>query len=91
MKCFNLTDVETPDLLARGLVNVVLVVRTTAIKPGESAEVAEDSTSRRDVANYVKVGALAVESLPITYVVQKNRLTRSPVEVTKTRAPKGRK
>ena len=53
MKCFNLTDVETPDLQKRGFVNRLLVVRGVLIKPGESAEVPEDVLSRRDVEGFV--------------------------------------
>lgn len=74
MRCYNLTDVETPELKSRGLVNCVLAVRAVLIKPGESAEVPDDATSRRDAENYVKVGALSIDSLPLAYSVTKARM-----------------
>ncbi|NBO64656.1 MAG: hypothetical protein EBU88_07400 [Acidobacteria bacterium] len=86
MKCYNLTDVETPELKKRGLVNRVLAVRSVLIPPGGCADVPEDATSRRDADNYVKVGALAIDDLPIAYSVTKARM--KPVEVFSRKADK---
>lgn len=82
MKCFNLTDVPTPELVKRGLVNATLAVRSVIIKPGDSAEVPDDHIAQRDAAGYVKVGALAVGNPPVMYVVQKSRTQKSaPAQV----------
>ena len=77
MKCFNLTDVATPELKKRGLVNATLAVRSVIIKPGESAEVPDDHVSRRDAAGYVAAGAIAIDSVPVAYSVQKSRTQKA--------------
>jgi hypothetical protein len=78
MKCYNITDVETPELKKRGLVNCVLAVRAVLIKPGECVEIPDDATSRRDAENYIKAGALALERLPLEYNMAKARM-RQPI------------
>lgn len=88
MKCFNLTDVETTELKKRGLLNCVLAVRAVLIKPGEWAEVPDDAISRRDAENYVKVGALAINTTPISYNVARTRSQSAPAPAA---APEYRK
>jgi len=73
MRCFNLTDVETPELRQRGLVNVPLAVRSVLIPPGEVREVPDDTLARRAVASYVSIGALSVDVLPPAYALRKDR------------------
>lgn len=89
MKCYNLTDVETPELKRRGLLNCVLAVRTVLIPPGEFAEVPDDATSRRDAQNYVKVGALAIDRPPLAYNVAKARM--NPVDSPNRKSDKKRR
>jgi len=79
MKCFNITDAETPELRARKLVNTTLAVHSILIPPGESADVPDDEVSRQDAASYVLVGALAVDTLPPAYALHKERERRAAI------------
>ena len=77
MRCFNLTDIETPELASRGLVNMTLAVRIHLIAPGASVEVSDDEASRRDAQHYVAVGAMAVDTLPPSYVLARDQRQRA--------------
>ena len=83
MRCFNLTDIETPELKSRGLVNMTLAVRMHLIEPGSSVEVSDDELSRRDAQHYVAVGALAVDSPPPSYILARERAQQAlpPTEI----------
>lgn len=73
MKLFNLTDVATPELKARGWVNLPLVVGPVLIMPGDEIEVANTELIRRDIGYYTRSGALAVGARPPEYLVAKAR------------------
>lgn len=71
MKVFNLTDIGTPILKAKGLVGKVLVAGRVMVEPGKMVEVGEDPVTRRDLQYYVECGAMAVDVLPAAYTVAK--------------------
>lgn len=76
MKLFNLTDMPTPVLEKHGLVRQVLVVRSTVIPPGASAEVENTDAARREAKSYVRAGAMAIDILPSGYVLAKERAAK---------------
>ncbi len=71
-RCFNLTDVETETLKRHGLVNQVIAIGPSLIRPGESADVADNMITRRDIKTYVELGVVAVDKLPVAYTVAKS-------------------
>ena len=74
MKIFNLTDVETPALKQRHMVNQSLVVHGKPIEPGASVDfpLPEDRPIvARAVQHLLKAGAVAVDKLPDAYVKAK--------------------
>lgn len=71
MKVFNLTDMATPELQARGLVNQPLVVGSALVPPGGEVEVADTEILRRDLVCFTGVGALSVGARPPEYLVAK--------------------
>jgi hypothetical protein len=73
MKVFNLTDVETPQLLQRSFINQTLVVGRTAIKPGESADFNDEPHLVAQIEGYIELGAMARDELPAEYAVAKAR------------------
>lgn len=76
MLVHNLTDVETPTLTEKHLVNVPLVVGPHAIRPGTSAEVADDwlRMSRMGLQELVAQGAAAVgPQPPASYILAKQK------------------
>lgn len=76
IRVFNLTDVDTLQLKQFGLTGATIVVGRALIPPGGSAEVADDVVTRNGLEHYVRVGAAAVNSLPPSYVVLKERLPK---------------
>lgn len=80
VKCYNLTDVETPELRNRHLVGATIAVRTVLIPPGGSAEVPDDPMARRDIDSYVALGALSVDTLPLHYVIAKGQELKASQE-----------
>lgn len=81
MTVYNLTDVETAQLKQYGLVSQHIVVGKALVAPGESAEVADDSVTRNGLQHYVAVGAIAVDSLPPLYALQKEKLLAAAPKV----------
>jgi hypothetical protein len=73
MKVFNITDVETPILKQRGLINQTLVVGRVAVKPGESADIQDEPHLVAQVEGYEQIGAMARDQLPAEYAVTKAR------------------
>lgn len=59
MKVYNLTDVATPALIQRGLVNVKIKVGSEVIDPGQSAEVQDSQEVRSKLSQYEGIGALS--------------------------------
>lgn len=85
--CYNITDVETPELKNKRLVGATLALRNVLISPGGSAEVPDDEMSRRDIKCYVDLGAIAVDVLPAEYVLAKGREFKESQPVVKARPP----
>ncbi len=77
MKLFNLTDVPTPELERRHIINATLAVGQHLVPPGDSIEVDKTPDLVKAVASYVEVGAMAMDSLPAAYTAAKDRVTRS--------------
>ncbi len=73
MKLFNLTDVPTPTLKQYSLVNSHIVVGRELLAPGASADLTDDAVTRAGLSHYVTVGAIAVDTLPPSYVVAKEK------------------
>lgn len=79
LKVFNLTDVETPQLKQYGLVNQHIVVERALVAPGEYTQVADSPVARAHLRHYVSVGAVAVDVVPPSYVLLKERNKPPPV------------
>lgn len=96
VRVYNLTDIETPELKRRGLVNQTIAVRSVLIRPGETKELAADAITMRDLKGYQDVGVVSVDVLPVEYATMKSRLASSkkppaaaPKAVPAPEAPKG--
>lgn len=75
MKVFNLTDVATPALTQRNLVNQILVVYGKQIAPGLSADFDDKEAAPivvKEVQHFLKSGALSVDKLPDAYLKAKS-------------------
>ena len=68
VRVFNLTDVQTPALHARGLVNVSLTVGGKTVAAGKDDEVVKLTAVEYKL---VASGALAINELPAAYVKAK--------------------
>lgn len=77
IRIFNLTDVETVVLKQHHLVNVTFAVGCLILAPGEMGVVGDDPMVRAHLLHYVTVGAAAVNSLPSSYALAKER-TKKP-------------
>lgn len=73
MKVFNITDVETPILKQRGLINQTLVVGRVAVAPGESVELQDEPHLVAQVEGYEQIGAMTRDQVPEEYAVAKAR------------------
>jgi hypothetical protein len=71
MKVFNLTDVETPRLKQRGLLNQTVVVGGKAVAPGASADFDGTPWERASAQHAANVGAISVDALPGSYTTAK--------------------
>lgn len=69
MRVFNLTDVGTTVLEARGLVSQHIAVAGRMINPGEYADVEDTAMVRAAIAELLQVGALSIDQPPPPYVV----------------------
>lgn len=79
MLVFNLTDVSTPGLEQRDLVNKTLAVYDTLLGPGEVKSIEGTDIATRDAKHYEGLGALAIGRLPPAYVTAKARMAVVPV------------
>lgn len=70
MRVFNLTDVTTPVLVSRGLVNAPVRVGGKVIPPGGSSEVSNLSGANA----FISLGALAVNECPAEYLKKKAKV-----------------
>ena len=68
MKCFNITDVETPNLKGRNMVNVTVVLGGRSIAPGQCVELPDVPPLMQRVSLYEKAGVVAVDEVPDSYV-----------------------
>lgn len=78
---YNLTDVETPKLTQRSLVNAAIAVGDQMTSPGDAVEV-DDATFERcqsQLEVFVGLGALAIDELPAKYKVAKATLQAASV------------
>jgi hypothetical protein len=75
MKVFNLTDVATPALAQRMLLNQTIAVGDKMLAPGASDDVDDETFIRVHPAlqELVGVGAIAVGELPADYIVAKSK------------------
>lgn len=81
-KVFNLTDVPTAQLKQYKLIDMTIAVGRHLIQPGEGTDVADDDMTRGHLEHFIKVGALAMNSLPPLYVLEKERMPkRIPAQV----------
>jgi len=81
MKVFKLTDVETPALKERGLINVPIVIGRHVVNPGGEAEVGNDELVKRDVLGFTTLGALSIGVRPPAYLLaQADRISRARLE-----------
>jgi hypothetical protein len=73
MKVFNLTDVETPALVQRGLMRQTFAVGGTLVTPGDGIEVPLEARAvvAHGIEHLVEVGALAIDEPPATYLAHK--------------------
>jgi len=80
MKIHNLTDVQTDNLVRRGLYRQTIVVGNQAIQPGQSAELSEEHRRlvQKQIEHLVLYGAIAVDELPAPYRVAKMKLAETP-------------
>ena len=73
MRVYNITNVVTPTLIQKGLVNVRITVGTSAIEPGGYADVIESAKNKATISNFELMGALS---------------RKKPVQVAKTQPVK---
>lgn len=88
MKVFNLTDVETPELKQRSLVNMTFAVGPALLAPGDSTEVDEAyiATARDGLQELIAHGAASYgEQPPPAYV--RRKANAAPVAEPPAEAP----
>lgn len=83
MKVYNLTDVPTPVLEARGLVDTPISVGGKSVQPGGDVTVA---SLNADEATFVQCGALAVGEPPASYRIAKAAFPKA-VEIEQAPPP----
>ncbi len=73
MKVFNLTDIETPALKQRGLLNQTFAVGDKLLAPGASDEVDDETLERvrPELQNMVALGIAALGDVPSEYTAKK--------------------
>lgn len=67
VKVYNLTDIETPNLKQRALLNQHIAIGGRMCEPGEFVELEDSPVLRADTSHLVAVGALAIDRLPPPY------------------------
>ena len=71
MRVFNITDASTAALRNQGLENQHIRVGETVIPPGGSVTLRGTSKERSELQVYIKVGAVALEELPVAYAAKR--------------------
>lgn len=77
MKVYNLTDVSTPVLEQRGLMNQHIAVAGRMAAPGEYVEVEDTPHARANVELLLQLGAVALDKLPPPYVLARQQAAAS--------------
>jgi len=71
MRVFNITDASTAALRNQGLENQHIRVGETVIPPGGSVTLRGTAKERSELQVYIKVGAVALEELPVAYAAKR--------------------
>lgn len=77
MKVYNLTDVSTPHLEQRKLVNQHIAIGDRLANPGEFVEVADTPELRASLEYLLQVGAVSIDGMPPPYVQARSAKTES--------------
>ena len=75
MRVFNLTDVSTPTLEQRNLVNQHFAVGRRMVVPGEYVEVEDTPMIRASLLFLLQVGAASIDRPSPTYIQTRQRLS----------------
>lgn len=78
MRIFNLTDVSTKVLTQYGIATSSIAVGRHLVDPGEMVDVPEDPLTLMHLEHFIKIGALAVDSIPPAYILAKDRMPKEP-------------
>jgi hypothetical protein len=74
VKVFNLTDVSTPVLETRGLVNKGIVVGREIAEPGGYKEVIDSPRERKKLHFFLQIGAVSIDKPTPPYLAAKAKL-----------------
>jgi hypothetical protein len=77
MRVYNLTDVSTPVLEQRGLLDQHVAVAGRMVAPGEYVDVEDTPTARANIALLLQLGAMAIDKLPPPYVLARQQAAAS--------------
>jgi hypothetical protein len=88
IRVYNISDVPTPALERNNLVNHVFAAGRALVQPGCSVEVdKDDAATLAGLPGAVSLGLAAVEDLPASYVVAKDKMPKASKEVDLSAAP----
>lgn len=73
MKVYNLTDISTPVLEQRGLLNQHIAVAGRMVNPGEYVDVEDTPTARANLTILLQFGAVAIDKLPPPYTLARQQ------------------
>lgn len=77
VKVFNLTDISTPNLVQRKMLDHHIAIAGRMCEPGEFVEVEDSLSLREDCKHLVAIGALSIGALPPPYMQARNAKTSS--------------
>jgi hypothetical protein len=78
MKIYNISDVPTPSLENNNLVGHVFAAGKALVAPGDYAEVdKDDAATLAALPGMVSLGLAAIDQLPASYVVAKDKMQKS--------------
>ncbi len=82
MKVFNLTDVETPQLVQRGFVSHSIAVGDVLLAPGDATTVPDEKAERvrAELATLLSYGVVAFDDQPEAYLTARNQQRNSKKE-----------
>lgn len=93
MKVFNITDASTAALRNQGLENQHIKVGDVVVPPGGSAVLRGTAKERSELQVYTKVGAVALDELPVVYAAKRGLTIHGhklvPDAPTEVEAPTG--